>query len=41
VGLVDGMSVKFGLWPFQKLWKRQKSLTLLTFGCPSDDACQV
>jgi len=31
------MSVKFGLWTFHKLEKRQKKFTLLAFGCPNHD----
>jgi len=27
------MSIKFGLWMFHKLWKKQKKFTLLAFGC--------
>jgi len=32
LGFLHGMSVKFGVWTFHKLSKRQK---ILTFGCPS------
>jgi len=35
LGFPHGMSVKFGLWTFHELLKRQKILTLLSFGCPS------
>jgi len=31
------ISGKFGLWTFHTLLKRQKILTLLTFGCPTDN----
>ena len=35
------MSVKFGLWTFHEVSKRQKILTLLTCGCPADDSSHV
>jgi len=31
------MSVKFGLWTFHKLWKRQKSFDFIDFGWPNRD----
>ena len=31
------MSVKFSLWTFHKLKNGRKNLTLLTFGCPTDN----
>jgi len=33
--VAPGISVKIGLWTFHKLLKKQKKLTLLTYGCPS------
>jgi len=33
--MTHGITVKFGLWTFHKLVKRQKNLILVTFGCPS------
>jgi len=36
MGFPHGMSVKFGLWIFMNFQNGRKILTLLTFGCPSN-----
>jgi len=36
LGFPHGMSVKFGLWTFHELSKRQKNFDFIDFGCPSN-----